>query len=540
MRIPWETIGQTTYDDMVTVLLNHLNPAVQRIDGVGGDGGRDASFATDAGLHVYQLKSFHGRMGKAQRKQVIRSLNRAAELKPARWQLVVPIDPNPSEEKWFEELGNNYPFPIEWKGRTWLDGQFAERPFIAKYFLEDTAQEVLQLLKELARERADLTGGIAEAAERVRALADRINQIDPYYRFDISTDGPKITFTLRTKYVGADRDCPIRGQMRFAIPDTAEGRKVRKLLERNVDFGEPIELEQEFVEMVKLEAPGGIGQLLSDGGPVAVRIGRALPPEPRKLNASFKVRDSGGVTRCEIPVVMVQDSAGRRGSILVNVDQTSGLKVRLELDGSERTAGISIGFDPPRGVLPEALLATVDFLEALSDRHSVLVMHDNDTSADLEWPSDVLERESMTVSDLRVIRALAAIQNVSGIRFLLPARLSVSEQESLAVAYGLVKGPIRGSWDKATIVVTREQAKEILEEQQSKGAIPFQTVEPAILDIAGNVIRLGDRLLSFRSGRAINVEQIAAELAAEAAGADQIAVQLVPGDSQDVEASLLR
>ena len=41
MSIRWECLGERKYEDMVSVLLSRLHPDSQRIDGKGGDGGRD-------------------------------------------------------------------------------------------------------------------------------------------------------------------------------------------------------------------------------------------------------------------------------------------------------------------------------------------------------------------------------------------------------------------------------------------------------------------------------------------------------------------
>lgn len=41
MQIRREDIDRQKYEDMVSVLLNSLHPDAQRIDGKGGDGGRD-------------------------------------------------------------------------------------------------------------------------------------------------------------------------------------------------------------------------------------------------------------------------------------------------------------------------------------------------------------------------------------------------------------------------------------------------------------------------------------------------------------------
>ena len=119
------------YEDIVSVLLSRLHPDAQRIDGKGGDGGRDVQIVSGQDGQItdaFELKSFTGRMTFGRRKQVERSLKRAAALGPAQWTLVVPIDPTPAEEKWFRQLGTGYCFPTRWYGKTWLDGLCTKSP----------------------------------------------------------------------------------------------------------------------------------------------------------------------------------------------------------------------------------------------------------------------------------------------------------------------------------------------------------------------------------------------------------------------------
>ena len=115
--IRWEELGPQRYEDIVSVLVSRLHPDAQRIDGKGGDGGRDLQIVrgqdnrlTDA----FELKSFTGRMTSGRRRQVEQSLKRAAILDPARWSLIVPIDPTPAEDRWFRQLGSIYGFPTAW------------------------------------------------------------------------------------------------------------------------------------------------------------------------------------------------------------------------------------------------------------------------------------------------------------------------------------------------------------------------------------------------------------------------------------------
>lgn len=141
-EVDWERLSSRQFEDIVSVLLSHQNPKIRCLDGSGGDGGRDAEFAREGGREIYQLKGFTGRMNGGRRGQVRSSLKKAAKQKPVAWHLVVPIDPTQKELAWFENLRADYPFPLYWDGRTWLNAQFAERPFIPRYFLGDERDRV--------------------------------------------------------------------------------------------------------------------------------------------------------------------------------------------------------------------------------------------------------------------------------------------------------------------------------------------------------------------------------------------------------------
>lgn len=158
-EIQWGRMHDELYEDMVSCLLSHLNPKLKRIDGRGGDKGRDAQFRGEQ-FEIFQLKYFPGRVGKSQRAQVKKSLDTAAKLDPDRWTLVLPTDFTPGELEWFERLVKKYSFDCDWWGRTKLNALFSERSFISRYFLEDEQKRVIELLKELNQEQAAISGGI--------------------------------------------------------------------------------------------------------------------------------------------------------------------------------------------------------------------------------------------------------------------------------------------------------------------------------------------------------------------------------------------
>jgi hypothetical protein len=61
--VVWEHYQQTPlFEDMVSVLISRLHPIAERIDGAGGDGGRDVQLRSPGRLDLFEIKSFTGRL----------------------------------------------------------------------------------------------------------------------------------------------------------------------------------------------------------------------------------------------------------------------------------------------------------------------------------------------------------------------------------------------------------------------------------------------------------------------------------------------
>ena len=275
--IRWNEVERQRYEDMVSVLVSRLHPDAQRIDGKGGDGGRDVQIVrgqdnqlTDA----FELKSFTGRMTSGRRRQVEHSLKRAATLDPERWSLIVPIDPTPAEDRWFRQLGRSYGFPIAWFGGTWLDEKVSAFPDIRRYFLEGANDEVVLLLRELHQEQARVTA-VHDAVARLRTLRARLNEIDPHYRYELST-GPNaadarpmdvvlsVSFNdmrvdVYPKYSGAAKDRPITIKVEVIVgPDDS-------VVQNALDYGLEATIPSRMIGSVVVDAPSGLGGSFTGG-----------------------------------------------------------------------------------------------------------------------------------------------------------------------------------------------------------------------------------------------------------------------------------
>ena len=360
-----------TYEDMVACLLSHQNDRVRRIDGSGGDGGRDCQFDSPEGLHIFEMKGFAGgRVGPAQRRQVERSLSKAAHLQPVAWTLLAPVDPTPSELKWFEKLATTVPFPIEWRGRTWLDLEFSQRRFIADYYLGSTRDEVVNLLLELGKEEAALSNGIPDAMSRFETLVRRSNAIDPHYRFKIASDGTDTSVEMRPAYPGAEVDRPVTVTAQFRFDTNTEvGRAKEEEFRRAIEFGTPVVLPGDFVPEVAVDAPGGLGGTFTEP---AVSIGPGLPGSTEPVDLVFTVSDAASKAVASLSIRCTPQTSGHRGVVFHGTDRGGYVTSDVTVDLTENKYDIRLRANW-ESFIPHDFAPVARFLSAYHSPNSVVV-----------------------------------------------------------------------------------------------------------------------------------------------------------------------
>lgn len=459
-RTRWDEVDSSTYEDMIAVLISKLHPTSRRVDGSGGDGGRDVHLRLGNGLEIFELKGFTGRLKGARRTQVKRSLGRAAEHHPAAWHLVVPIDPTPAEERWFEELTRSRPFSCDWLGKTWLDAQMAAHRDVPRYFLEGSSDEVIRLLKELQQEQAALTGGVPDAIDRLRTLANRVNEIDPYYGFVLSTgaDG-SVSVAATPKYVGAEVDRPVRISGAFHFEDDESGRAKAAALADALNFGVPVTLSGEHIAEFTIDAPGmptepqQLAQL-SLGPPAD---GTPLPDLPFALRVF-----EGDVVTAELPLRLVSRTTGARGAELHLEDHSGSVTVALRLDVADRRLNLNYTYSQPDDLLPAALIPPVRFLVALTpDSAMGIAVDGKDAGPPTRVPAPTDDAASGFLS---LLSALDRIQRTTGVYFPLPSTLSDEDLHDIDVVERLLDGEtVVGSWTDLRITTTVGSLRELAE-----------------------------------------------------------------------------
>ena len=537
MRIRWDDLGHEKYEDMVSVLLSRLHPDAQRIDGKGGDGGRDLQIVhvqDDRVLHAFELKSFTGRVRPPQRKQVSNSLEKAATLEPASWTLVVPIDATIGENEWFSELGSKYCFPISWRGKTWLDEKMSAFPDIRRYFLEGAKDEVFELLREIKEEKARITE-VHDAVARLRNLRERLNEIDPYYRYELTTgqfvadsSPPGVVFSagfgdvrvdVFPKYAGAIDDHPITGKVEFA---SEQGDEV---VQDALDYGLGATIPSRMIKSVEIDAPSGLGGSFAAGEMTILPASSGLA-EP--VVFALDIMD-GDRLMVSCPLHLTERTVGLRGAMLAGTDSTGWLQVRLKLDIATKKGEARIGLDP-KPAMPAALVPLFRWLGALQPpRHLVVRPSDNS-----EIRSKIQKPLLKDVSLVRVVEDLAYLQEASRMYWNMPLSLAPEQESKIVMAASLLKGErIEFRWNSFNFSLGQSEpsVNELLEGSPRAFLIDQDTW----IALEGRKLPIGRVRTHIESARISDPKAARCALASGLVAH----LELVPGDSDKGEHVLL-
>ncbi len=537
MAIRWSEVEPRGYEDMVSVLLSRLHPDAQRIDGTGGDGGRDVqivSYQNDQIVDAFELKSFTGRMTSTRRKQAIRSLDRAAALGPTRWTLVVPIDPTPSEERWFHQLGQTYSFPIRWLGKTWLDEKMSAFPDIRRYFIEGASDEVIRLLRELQNEHAMVTD-VHDAIVRIRTLRERLNEIDPHYRYEIATGTGAVNnwpsdvviavsfadvrVDVYPKYYGAVNDRPITIDIEFVVgPDN-------EVVQNALDYGLDVKIPPHLIGSIMVDAPSGLGGNFAGGEIDLFSTNKGLS---EAIAIALEVMD-GDTLLASCPIHLNEQTTGLRGSILSGTDSSGWLKTRITINFTTREFTITFRLTP-KPILPSSLVPLCRWLIALHAPHDLVI----------RWPGVPEMRSQVGALSLvderfdQVVEALAYLQDTSGLyREMRPSSILEAGEETVRAATLLKGESIDLTWESFTLSLNRWGS----ELDGLLNGLPQQFIieQDSRLELEDVTIPIGRIRTYFPSARLADLEGIQRTLSSGLVPD----LRLVPGDSDQAQCVLV-
>ena len=508
-------------------------PDAQRIDGKGGDGGQDLQIVhgQDSKItHAFELKSFTGRMTASRRQQVAASLKRVAALGPARWTLVVPIDPTPAEDKCFRKLGMGFCFPTAWYGKTWLDEKMSAFPDIRRYFVEGANDEVVRLLLELREEQARVND-VRDAVGRLRTLRERLNEIDPHYSYEMSTvtvgaiSWPSdVVFSVRfgdvrvdayPKYSGALKDRPISIGVMVALgPEDL-------VIQDSLGYGLGVTIPNRMISSVTIDAPSGLGGSFS-GGELDIFPSNTRLDEPVTL--ALDIMD-GDKLIASCPVHLTERTGGPKGSIFNGADNTGWLETRLTVNVVDEEIEAEFRLNPKPG-MPAALVPLFRWLDACQPPRYLKIRWREGLEFHSEVNGPLLADRSLG----RVVEALAFLQELSGIYWEMPSSLSNEEAQVIVTTAALMKGEnIDLKWKSFNLSLDKWGPE--LKELESGSAQQFIFEHETSLKLEGVEIPIGRIRTHIPSARLADPESVRRDLASGSVPP----LRLVPGDTDQAQ-----
>jgi hypothetical protein len=511
---------------MVAVLISTLNPDAERIDGAGGDGGRDVQLRRGGRLDLWELKSQSGRVGPIQRRQIERSLERAAQLNPDSWTLVIPVDPTPAELKWFDTLQSRYPFTLKSLGRTWLDGQMAERPYLPRYFVYGGADEATKLLLDLRKDEQEFGRGISHVVSRVEGRVKRLRELDPFWDFQISRSAAgAYSVTPVPKYRGAERDRPIRISLESRFPNTEEGRKALESFQMAIEYGRPATIAKEHVHAVQVDAPEALHGAFE--GDVSIA---GVPDTTAKPGLVMMVYSPDGSVVSALPLTVSETTHGIAGTELTFTDSSGGLTLRMRATQSSAPLHTDFHFLMPPSVLPSQILPTLRLLGSMCKPNRVafrIVGSDHDAAG----APDVHVDAPVPQGIVDFVDALARIQATTHIYFPVPDTITPELAAKVVEVDHLLSGTqVEMRWEHVTMTIIVPADPQPL----ASGLVDVDTAHLQYIgdreeDLFGYKVPIRNVAIELDSAQIANRADLEAQLPLQPGV--ELQVTLVPADS---------
>ncbi|MEV7118247.1 hypothetical protein [Kitasatospora griseola] len=519
VEVPWGTLASKpgAAEALIAMLLLRLRPMALPVDGAGGDGGRDLFEHSEAGeLINYEIKSFTGRMAKGRRDQVRRSLISTAQHQPDHWDLLVPIDPNPAELKWFEGLRGDFPFVRYWRGLTWLNAQFAAHPDLVRSGVLSGSDEILKQIGEARAERDLLMRGVPDFADRYAALVRRAREVSPYYSMGVtsSADGtPVVEIVPKSQHIPEAAQITFTGHVVFR-KDDPEHALLQERFEDAVRFGgDEVQLAGEYLQDFSVTAPAELGI----SGPTTLQtlqISQRREQLGQPAGAVVLVREQEAPV-ASLQILFSERSTGFSGGRLYGADLTGAFKAQLRLDASTGRMRFQMAFDPPERAMPTVYAPALRLMaEMLPGRSVELVMGGRVQFSERVsgftglMDPDAARRWADAFDDL------ARLQSRTGQYFQVPEGFDLHDAREIRNALALLNGDrihLKGETISVGIV-----GREALAHFSGDFRHQLATVsERAVCEIGGNEIELGPMIQLVTIDRALNLAEASRRLEEE-------------------------
>lgn len=426
--IKWRASTKETFDKIVEILLRReFGLRGHAVNGRGGDEGID--YDVDDAKIIFQFKFFPDGFPASgtRRKQISGSFKEALKHDPDEWILVVPANLTPPERRFVTGLGKGKRVKINIRDENWLDDQLMQpaNKDLLGHYLYASDIDYLHARAEAFKNNPVIRDA-SDLDERVRAVSEAVDVVDPNWTLDFATIGGEIIKTLVPKDPAAPDRAPVTITFTAVMPaDSPE----RKALEDADAYGytSEIRLPGDMIRDYQVQGT----RLLPSGGEVAeLRLG----PIPGPLNWQPGELVLTGATGERLGVFLVnaclRSHANKGSTYEVTFGEVLTLTLRVPFDLNDQTVGgIDFSFNGAAGRATTDLFEVADFIVKLGEAATCALRVNGqqvigmNTSARI--PIDLVDefrQLRLLADDLRVIEAQAHT------KFRFPAQVEARER----------------------------------------------------------------------------------------------------------------
>lgn len=257
-----------------------------------------------------------------------------------------------------------------------------------------------------------------------------------------------------------------------------------------------------------------------------------LLSEPVAFACELVVADAAGTRLRSLRVVFTQRVVAANSFHLVGSDASGFLAVRLALHEDLSSVQLGLRPDPSGKVTPADLLPPIRFIEALEPSRQIGLW----LPRPQRWgtPPVLIGQEVPELPDeyADVVRALAHLQDVTGVRFPMPTVINSIEANTLDRVLRLLEGEtLKGTWTRASVTLGAEQC-EALQSASGPHGFLFEFTSAYEIELSGNSIHVGTARHRFRQATIVGQQR-----ARNSEGL--ITVMLAPGEDHSYEIELL-
>ena len=522
-------------EEFVAALLLLEQPRGNIITPSRGDRGIDIRIPVDGNrFDIYQVKRFTRPLSAKQAANIENSWNEFVEktlprLAVRSWTLVTPWNPTNERLEWLEGLTADAGLDeVTWLGRTNLDVRASQNSRLVDYYFGDGRNRTEALMAQALAGAQVLPGVegedlLAAIGVRQRALAEALDEIDPFYRYVseirpgrlgpleeadagfgalAGTNSEECTVVAREiddGYLWILRVYPrCEESFRFRPVSTTvtlaaePGTPEHNALRRFVTYGVAPEMPMP-ARIIRAEGPPGVAPPL---GEALIRIGAASTPQNSGLDLELRIEPSGRV----VELINIEQTRGLdgQGIRLTGTDRAGAIEVEFLANNADNIAQLSItphdvGGQPPRLALP-----TLQAMEDLFSGSSSITLAAAGGPALLPPWNDVdhdedLEQRSRTWAQLAT--ALMELQHHTLASLAMPYSVSSSEYHQILDAAAIVRGEVvEDEWEGVEVHVTDPKA--VTGASGGDGEFALMVIRPLTIKYDGRTVTFDKRFVT--------------------------------------------